>query len=105
MDKLLNLARRCHGGAQVTQCLSGGVQLFLALNQPVLQFDVVATTTARLVIQFIRGVHRNDVLHVAEQLFEIDDIAIVFVITVEPVGAANCLEQVMVPQLVVQIDI
>ncbi|MNC74415.1 hypothetical protein D3C75_1257680 [compost metagenome] len=92
MDKLLNLARRCYGGTQVTQCLSGGVQLFLTLNQPVLQLNVVVATTARFLIQLVRGVHRNDVLHIAEQLFEIDDIAIVLVITVEPVGAANCLE-------------
>ncbi|MNR25908.1 hypothetical protein D3C85_1430840 [compost metagenome] len=44
-------------------------------------------------------------MDIAEQLFEIDYIAKVLIITVESVGAANCLEKVVVTQLVIQIDV
>ncbi|MNY30730.1 hypothetical protein D3C86_1648540 [compost metagenome] len=44
-------------------------------------------------------------MYVTEQLLVIDDMAIVLVVTVKPVGTADGLEQVMVLQFVVQVDV
>ena len=40
-----------------------------------------------------------------EQLLEIDDVAVVLVVAVEPVGAADGLEEVVVVQLVIEVDV
>ncbi|MNW21428.1 hypothetical protein D3C71_2223500 [compost metagenome] len=63
--------------------------------------DVVLAAVARVDVQFVGAVHRNGLLHVTEKLLVIDDMAIVLVVTVEPVGTADGLEQVMVVQFVV----
>ena len=44
-------------------------------------------------------------LHLAEQLLEVDDVAVVLVVPVEPVRPADGLEQGVVPQLAVEIDV
>ena len=48
---------------------------------------------------------KAEAVPVAEKLFEVHDIAKVLVITVESVGAANGLKQVVVTQLVIQVDV
>jgi hypothetical protein len=39
------------------------------------------------------------------KLLEIDDVAIVLVVAIEPVGAADGLEQVVVVQFVIEVDV
>ena len=56
-------------------------------------------------VQLVGAVDRDGLLHVAEQLLEVDDVAVVLVVAVEPVGAADGLEQVVVVQLVVEVDV
>ena len=56
-------------------------------------------------VQLVGAVDRDRLLHVPEQLLEVDDVAVVLVVAVEPVGAADGLEQVVVVQLVVEVDV
>lgn len=71
------------------QRLAGGIELLLALLEPVLQFDVVAAAVALVNVQLVGAVNRNGLLHVIEQLLEVHDVAVVLVIAVEAVGAAD----------------
>ena len=105
MQELLHLARQRHRLAQVAQRLAGLVELLLALLQPVLEVDVVVAAAALVDVQLVGAVHRDRLLHVAEQLLEVDDVAVVLVVAIEPVGAADGLEQVVVAQLVVEVDV
>jgi hypothetical protein len=66
---------------------------------------VVVAAVALVDVQLVRAVDRDGLLHVAEQLLEVDDVAVVLVVAVEPVGAADGLEQVVVAQLVVEVDV
>jgi hypothetical protein len=66
---------------------------------------VVVPSPQLVDVQLVGAVHRNGLLHVAEQLLEIDDVAVVLVVAVQPVGAADGLEQVVVAQLVVEVDV
>ena len=102
---LLHLMRLCHGLTQVPDGLAGVIELFFALFQPVLQVNVIVTPVARINVQFVGAVHRDSLLYVAKQLFEIDDVAVVLVVAIQPVGAANGLKQVVVTQFIVQINI
>ena len=65
----------------------------------------MSSAAALVEIQLVGVVDGDCLLHVAEQLFEVDDVAVVLVVTIEPVGAADSLEQVVVAQLVVEIDV
>jgi hypothetical protein len=79
--------------------------LLLAFLQPVLEVDVVVAAAALVDVQLVGAVDRDGLLHVAEQLLEVDDVAVVLVVAVEPVGAADGLEQVVVAQFVVEVDV
>lgn len=43
--------------------------------------------------QLIRGVHCNSILHILKHFFVIDDVAVILVVTVKLVGAADRLKQ------------
>ena len=101
---LLHLARLRHRLAQIVQRFAGSIELLLALFQPVLQLHVVLFA-AVIDVQLVRAVDGDGLLHVAEQLLEVDDVAVVLVVAVEPVGAADRLEEVVVVQLVVEVDV
>ena len=105
MKELLHLARQGDRLAQVAQRLASRVELLLALVQPVLEVDVVVASVALIDVQLVGAVDRDGLLHVAEQLLEIDDVAVVLVVAIEPVGAADGLEQVVVAQFVVEVDV
>ena len=105
MQVLLDFARRRHRLAQVAQGLAGGVKLSLALLLPVLDHDVVGAAVALVRVQLVGGVHRHRVLHVLEEFLVVYDVAVVLVVAVEPVGAADGLEEVVVAQFVVQVDV
>jgi len=67
--------------------------------------DVVVAAVALIRVQLVGAVDGDCFLHLAEQLLEIDDVAVVLVVAVEAVGAADGLEQVVVAQLIVEIDV
>jgi hypothetical protein len=50
------------------------------------------------VVLLVRAVDRNGLLNVAEQFLGVDDVGVVLVGTVQPVRAADRLEQVVVTQ-------
>ena len=52
-----------------------------------------------------RGVHRNGVFHLLEQVLVIDDVAKVLVFAIEPVGAADGLEQAVVLHGLVDVQV
>lgn len=104
MEVLLHLARHSHRLTQVAQSFSGSIELRLALLQPVLHCNVTVIPPF-VDVQLVRGVHGDRVLHLLKQLFVIDDMAIVLVVAVEAIGAANSLEQVVIAQLVVEVDV
>ena len=56
-------------------------------------------------VQLVGAVDRDGLLHVLEQLLEVHDVAVVLVVAVEPVGAADGLEEVVIVQLVIEIDV
>ena len=105
MQELLHLTGLRHRLAEVVQRLAGVVELLSAFFQPVLETHVVIATVARVDVQLVRAIHRDGLLNVTEELLEIDDVAVVLVVAVEPVGAADGLEQVVVAQLVVEVDV
>jgi hypothetical protein len=102
---LLHLARRRHRVAQVAECLAGGIELLPTFLEPVLQFDVVAAAAAFIDVQLVGTVDRDRLLHVLEQLLEVHDVAVVLVVAVEPVGAADGLEEVVVVEFVIEVDV
>ena len=73
-------------------------------SEPVLDGDVVIPSVSRVHIQFIRAVNGNHFLHIAEQFLEVHDVPVGLVIAIQPVGAANGLEQVMIVQFVVEVN-
>ena len=79
--------------------------MFLSFFEPVLQLDVVAATVALINVQLVGAINRDGLLHVIKQLLEIHDVAVVLVVTVEPVGAADGLEEVVIVQLVIEVDV
>jgi hypothetical protein len=56
-------------------------------------------------VELVGAVDRDRLLHVVEQLLEVHDVAVVLVVAVEPVGAADGLEEVVVVQLVIEVDV
>ena len=90
------LAQQEHGFQRVVQPLP-------AQCQPVLQHHF-GVGTARAVVDF-RGVHRNCVFHLLEQVFVIDDVSKVLVLTIEPVGTADGLEQAVVLHGLVDVQV
>ena len=56
-------------------------------------------------VQLVGIVDGDGVLHVLEQLLVVNDVAIVLVVAVKPVGPADGLEQSVVAHLVVEIDV
>ena len=90
------LAQQEHGFQRVVQPLP-------AQRQPVLQHHF-RVSAASAVVDF-RGVHRDGVLHLLEQVLVIDDVAKVLVFTIEPVGAADGLEQAVVLHGLVDIQV
>gem|GEM_PF-5352267 len=97
---LLHLARLRHGFAQIAKCFAGDLKLVLSLHQPVLD-DHVAIAAVGVDVQFVRGIDRDGVLHLLEQLLEVNDVAVILVVPVEPIGAADGLEEIVVAQLVI----
>lgn len=73
VDELLDAPRRKHFVAEVTNRLTGGVQLGPSLFQPILDLDV-RPLAAGLDVELVRGVHGDRVLHLPEQLLVIDDV-------------------------------
>jgi len=67
--------------------------------------DVVLGVTAVFNVQLVGAVDGDRFLHLAEQLLEVDDVAVVLVVAVEPICAADGLKQVVVVQLVVEVDV
>ena len=67
--------------------------------------DVVVATIARIGVQFVGAVNGDGLLHIAEQLFEVDDVAVVLVIAIETISAADRLKEVVVVQFIVEVDI
>ena len=57
------------------------------------------------VIQLIGAINGDSFLHVFKQLFEIHDAAVVLVLAVQPVRASDCLEEVGIMQLVIEVDV
>ena len=104
MEVLLHLAGHGHRLTQVAQCFPGSIELRLAFLQPVFH-GYVAVIATFVDVQLVRGVNGDGVLHLLEQLFVVDDVAIVLVVAVEPVCAADSLEQVVIAQLVVEVDV
>jgi hypothetical protein len=74
---LLHLVWRGHRLAQVAQRLPGLLEPLLSFRQPVLQVDIVLAAIALVGIQLVGVVDRDGLLHFAEQLLEIDDVAVV----------------------------
>ena len=105
MQELLHLTRWRHRLAQVAERLAGGIELFPAFLEPVLQLDVVRAAVALINVQLVGAIDRDGLLHVLEQLLEVHDVAVVLVVAVEPVGAADGLEEVVVVQLVIEVDV
>ena len=105
MEILLDFARRRHRIAKIAERFTGGIELFPSLHPPVLELDVVVPAVALVDVQLVRAVHCNGFLHIPEQLFEIDYVPVVFVVAIEPVGTADGLEQVVIPQLVIEVDV
>ena len=105
MEILLHLARRRHRLAKIAERFAGGIELFLPLHQPILELDVVVPSVALVDVQLVGAIDRDGLLHIPEQLLEIHDVAVILVVAVEPVGAADGLEQVVIVQLVVEIDV
>ena len=66
---------------------------------------MLSPPSALVDVQLVGAVDRDRLLHLAEQLLEVDDVAVVLVVAIEPVGAADGLEQVVVAQLVVEVDV
>ena len=104
-DELLQITRGQHRFAQVQQRLAAFFQFFDALGDPVFQDHVAVLAVVGIYYQFIRAVNGNRFLHLAEQFLEIDDIAAVLGIAIQPIGAANCLKQIVVAQVAVQVDV
>ena len=90
--------------AQIAERFAGVVQLLAALFLPVFELDVALGLSVVVGVEFVGGVDGDGVLHVAEQLFEVDDLAVRLVVAVEAVGAADGLKEVVVAQLVVEVD-
>ena len=103
VDMLQLPLRRLHVLAQQGQCLQRGVQPLLAFGQAVLQQHRRVCAT-RAGIQLGR-VDRHGVLDFFEQVLVIDDVAKVFIVAVQPVGAANGLEQAMILHRFVDVQI
>jgi len=81
------------------------IQARLTFLEPVLDLNVVVSPASFIEIQLIRTVDRNCLLDVAEELFEIDYMAVILVVAIQPVGSTDSLEQRVVPQLVVEVDV
>jgi hypothetical protein len=90
MDVLELALGRFHRLAQQGDGLQRVVQLLLALGQSVVDQDL-RIGSARAVVQ-LRGIDRDRVLDLLEQVLVIDDVAEILVLTVKPVGAADGLE-------------
>lgn len=73
--------------------------------EPVLQLDVVGAAVALIGVQLVGTVDGDGFLHVLEQLLEIHDVAVVLVVTVKAVRAADGLEEVVVAQFVIEVDV
>jgi len=58
--------------------------------------DVVVAAVAFVGVQLVGAVEGDRLLHLVEQLLEVDDVAVVLVVAVEPVRAADRLEQMVV---------
>lgn len=87
------------------QRLAGLVDLVPAFCEPVFQVHVVLGAAALVDVQLVGGVDRNRLLHIAEQLLEVDDVAVVLVVAIQTIGAADGLKQVVVAQRVVEVDV
>src|SRR5271155_4245711 len=74
-DELLDLARRQDGLAEIAESFPSRVELLAAFLEPVLQLDIIAAATAIFDVQLVRVVDRDGLLHVLEQLLEVDDVA------------------------------
>ena len=101
---MLHRPRRGDRRTEIAERLATLVQPPPAFLQPILEIDVVVAAVACLVVQFVGVIDRDHLLHVGEEFLEIDDIAVVLVVAIQAVGAADGLEQGMVVQLVVQVD-
>ena len=66
---------------------------------------IVVAAVALVDVQLVGVVHRDGLLHVAEEFLEIDDVAVILVVAVQPVGAADGLKEVMVMQFVVEVNV
>src|SRR5439155_9947892 len=65
----------------------------------------VFATIARIGVQLIGVVDSNRFLYFAEQFLEVDDVAVILVVAIEAIGAADGLEQVVVAQFVIEVDV
>src|SRR5213595_3930982 len=65
-----------------------------------LRIDTAAVTMIQL-----GSVNGDGVLDLLEEVFVVDDVTEVLVVTVEPVGAANCLKQAMILHALVDVKV
>ena len=95
--------RRRHWLAQRSHHLQSFIQVLALLLNTILEqafyiFFVV-------ICEGFRGVVRNRILQRLEQISVVDDIAVLFIVTIEPVHAADSLEEAVILHVLIDVEI